>query len=90
MIQVYTFPILLEQDQPRLVTALRNSMVLYLRRPGFSLALLATLLALALISTLFVVPWALITASLSAYLANRGALYLIRDLSGEPQEKWMI
>lgn len=74
-LQVYTFPLLLEQEQPSLVLAIRNSAVLYARRPGYSLGIAAILLVLALISTfLFPPAWGLITASLGTYLANRATV----------------
>lgn len=78
MIQVYVFPLLFEQERRSLLLALRNSVVLWLRYPGFSLSLLAFLIFLAVISSLLLQPaWLVITVSLGAYLASRGVLHLV-------------
>lgn len=87
LLQVYTFPILLEQTAPRLSTAMRNSLTIYIRRPGFSLSLAATLLVIAVLSSIFLAPWVLFTAGLVAFLANRCSLHLIADLSNKTREE---
>jgi 4-hydroxybenzoate polyprenyltransferase len=78
-------PLLLEQTDRRLLTALRNSLVLFIRRPGFTLGLILFLASLIALSTLVLPPaWLILTASLSAFLANKGAIYLIGDLADRP------
>lgn len=81
LLQLYTFPLLLEQEDRRMRTAVRNSLVFFIRRPGFSISLSLFLVLAAVVSTLLLQPfWLLLTASLCAYLANRAAIYLIKDL----------
>ncbi|MBN1147768.1 MAG: DUF624 domain-containing protein [Anaerolineales bacterium] len=81
LLQIYTFPLLLEQADQRLFTALRNSLVFYLRRPGFALGMALFLLAALYLLTRFAWPtWLVVTAGLNAYLANHAVLYLIKDL----------
>jgi uncharacterized membrane protein YesL len=85
LLQVYTFPLLLEQHDRRLRVALRNSIVFYLRRPGLSLGLALIIALLAAISLVLVPPaWLVLTGSLCAYLATRGTLHLAGELSETP------
>jgi hypothetical protein len=76
-LQVYTFPLLLEQSDRRLLVALRNSLVLYLKQPRFSLATTLMLALFLAASTYLKVPWLLFTASLSAFIANRSVLIML-------------
>jgi uncharacterized membrane protein YesL len=87
LLQLYTFPLLIEQQEARLRLALRNSAVLFVRRPGFSLGLSAFAGILAGLST-FVLPpaWLIFTAGLCAYLANKGAIHLIDERSQAGRE----
>jgi uncharacterized membrane protein YesL len=79
--QIYTFPLLFEQDDMRIGTALRNSLVLLLRRPHFTLALSLFVLLLSVITTLFLAPlWLIFTPSLLTYLVNRATLLAIKDM----------
>ena len=85
LLQIYSFPLLLEQTDRRLLIALRNSLVLLVRRPGLTFWLVLFLAALIALSALLLPPiWLLITASLSAYLANRSVIYLIENSAGQP------
>jgi uncharacterized membrane protein YesL len=85
LLQMYTFPLLLEQTDRRLRTAMRNSLVLLVRRPGLTLGLVFFLAGLIALSTLVFPPaWLLLTASLSAFLTNQSAIYLIENLAGQP------
>lgn len=70
-IQTFVFPLLLEQEDRRQWVALRNSVVIILQFPAVSLLLFLILVLLAAASFAFQVPWFLITASLSSFLANR-------------------
>ena len=82
IVQVFTFPLLIEQHDRRLRVALRNSLVIIMRRLGFVLGLLLVMIVLILISSLLLWPlWFLITASLLAYLANLGTVSVVKDLS---------
>ena len=87
LLQVYTYPLLLEQEERSFIIALRNSLVFFLRAPGYSLSLAVVVLGLAVLSTYLRVPWFLFTAGLIAYLANRGMLHLLNTLTGEPSSR---
>lgn len=79
-LQLFTFPLLLEQEDQRVFTALRNSLVLYLSFPKYSLLVLFLTAVLAVISVLLQIPWLIITVSLSAFLASRAAVQMIEDM----------
>jgi uncharacterized membrane protein YesL len=82
IVQVFTFPLLIEQHDRRLRVALRNSLVVIMRRLGFVIGLLLVMIVLILISTFLLWPlWFLITASLLAYLANLGTVAVVQDLA---------
>ncbi len=84
---IYTFPLLLEQSDRRLVVALRNSMVLYASRPLYSLGTTALILLLSYLSARYLIPlWAFLTASVCAYLANRAVVHIIRTLPSADSE----
>ncbi|MCJ7532736.1 MAG: YesL family protein, partial [Anaerolineales bacterium] len=81
IIQLYTFPFLLEQEKQRLSTALRNSMVLLATRPAPVLSVAFLSLMLAVLSTVIVLPaWFFFTASLSVYLANKVVIDSVKKL----------
>jgi len=77
LVQIYTFPLLIEQDDPRLLLALRNSAVLWFKNVRFSL-LLSVIIILLVVGSYYLYPlWFVITSSLIAYLANLGVVYLL-------------
>jgi hypothetical protein len=77
LLQIYTFPLLIQQEKPRLVLALRNSAILWFKHIVFSL-LLSVVISVLVVASLFLFPfWFVITASLIAYLANLGVVYLL-------------
>ncbi len=80
-LQLFTFPLLLEQADRRFLIATRNSAVLYLRRPRTAVGTLALILIITAFST-FVFPatWIFISASLSTYLLNRAVIDAIQSL----------
>jgi uncharacterized membrane protein YesL len=80
LLQMYTFPMLLEGEDGRLVSALRNSVLLFARRPFFSLGMVLVMAVLAAISTAIQIPWLLITISFYGFLLNRATLYLLGRL----------
>ncbi len=82
LLQIYVFPLLLEQEKSSIRTALRNSLVLYLKKPGSSLVLVLFLLVVLVLSTILVLPWFLFAASLCAYLSNRYTLSSLDSLLG--------
>lgn len=78
LLQIYTFPLLLEQEDRRMTTAVRNSAVLYLKHPLFSIGLALLVVLLVAVSTwLLPLCWLFLTPSLSAFLTNRGTIVLI-------------
>ena len=83
LMQVYTFPLIFEQEQPSLRTAFRNSLALLIKFPARSFGV-ALLIALVMgLTTLVIYPaWIFITASLSAYLANRATVSALARLKG--------
>lgn len=83
LLQIYTFPLLLEQEDQRLITALRNSGVIWLKRPLFSLGTAVLLVLIAVISTILGPAWIFITGSLCAYLANRAVVGSIAQITGK-------
>lgn len=88
-VQMYTLPLLMEQEKPRLRTALRNSLVALLRRPFASMLNALLIAALGVASTLYLQPaWVFITAAFCAYLANRATLGAIASITGriEPEQ----
>lgn len=77
LLQIYSLPFLIRQEQPKLLQALRNSALLWLKHGFFSLFLAVIIAVLILISVFLYPLWAVITASLIAYIANLGMVYLI-------------
>lgn len=85
-LNIYTFPLLLQQEDQRLRTALRNSLVLWIKRPLHSLLLVIACSLLILASTLyFPAAWPLLTAALCTYLSTRVVLETVAAL-GEGEE----
>jgi hypothetical protein len=77
LLQIYTFPLLIQQDVPRIVLAMRNSAVLWFKNVRFSL-LLSVIIILLVLASIYLYPfWFVITAGLIAYLANLGVVYLL-------------
>lgn len=87
LIQTYTFPLLIEQTEPRMLLALRNSVGLFAFNPKYALGIAIVILLIAFLTTIAVWPaWLLFTAGLSAYLANRTAGYIIRQILDSKKE----
>jgi len=78
VLQVFAWPLLMEQADRRVRVALQNSLVIFIRLPVFALVVSAGLALLAWAS-LFVMRPALvfISASLFAYLANKAVIRAI-------------
>jgi uncharacterized membrane protein YesL len=81
LLQVYTFPMLFEQKDRRMRTALRNSAVLYLKRPGLVIGTTLFLAVLLAVSTIIVIPWFLFTAGIFVYLATRVAVFVVNEVT---------
>lgn len=66
VIQGYVFPLLLLQEQPRLRTALRNALVIYIRHPVRTLVYALLAMGIVIISSVALLPWALFTGAVLA------------------------
>lgn len=67
---LYAFPLILEQEQPSLRLALRNALVMFSGNWSFSVALFGLTLLTVLLSSLILMPWAIVTVSFLALLGN--------------------
>jgi uncharacterized membrane protein YesL len=86
--QIYTFPLMIEQEQPRLRLALRNSLVLILKRPLFIIGATLLIGLIAIVTTLIIQPaWMLITASFCAYLANQATVNSIAKITAPKKSR---
>jgi hypothetical protein len=86
-LQMYTFPFMIEQEEPLVKTALRNSFVAVARFPLRSFGFLLFVFAIALVSTyLFFVLWVVISISLIAYLSNKNTLAVLEKLLEKEEE----
>ena len=77
ILQMYPMAALLEQEDQRLRVTLRNSVVLFVGNLGFSIVLFILLLLIAVISTFFAAPWALITLAIFSVVCNKAVLHLL-------------
>ncbi len=85
IIQQYTFPLMLEQEKPRVLLATRNALVLCLRHPLYTL--IHALVAATFVFMTIVVPyfWMVFTVALIMYFYNRGVWYLVQlEKGAEP------
>lgn len=80
-LQIYTFPFIIEQEEPSLKISLRNSFIATARFPLQSFGLIILIAAIVLVST-FIFPtlWIVISVSLIAYLSNRHTLSILEKL----------
>jgi len=86
VVQMYCFPVLLEQVQPSVRNALRNAAVLSLRHPFFTLTYALIAGFFAFISIIVPYLWALITPAVLAFLYNRAVYYLVQLEQGKVPE----
>jgi uncharacterized membrane protein YesL len=75
--QIYTFPFVIQQKEPKLFLAIRNSAILWLKHGGFSFTLSIIIGILVILSIYLYPSWLFISASFIAYLANLGLVYLL-------------
>ncbi len=89
ILQVYTFPLLIEQHDAFLKIALRNALVIFVRFPFKSILLAVALAALVVVSTLVFPPlWFFISAALVGYFANKALIsFLAQIRATEAQRK---
>lgn len=91
--QMYPLAVLLEQEDRRLRTALRNATLLFLTNPTFTIVLGLLLLVVTVISMLLPMLWFLITLALIAIVCNKAVLHLLkpyreRTETDEEEETW--
>ncbi len=75
--QLYFWPLLLEQETPRLLRCWRNAVLLVLANPFYALFLLLLTLLILALSTLIVMPLVLGGVGLAALLASHATLTLL-------------
>lgn len=82
LIQILTYPFLLEQSDRRLRVAIHNSLVMLLRRPVFTVLTGISIGVLMLLSIYLLLPaWIFFTGSFCAYLANRAVISTINTMN---------
>ena len=87
VIQMYTFPLMIEQEEPLVKTALRNSLLAVARHPLRSFGVLLLVLGIAFISTyVSFLFWILFSVSLIAYLSNKNTLVVLEKLIAKDKE----
>ncbi|CAG0969501.1 hypothetical protein ANRL4_01164 [Anaerolineae bacterium] len=84
---LYLFPLLERMEQPKLTIGLRNALTMTLKNPFFSLVVVIGVALLCVLSSLLIMPWALITFALIASIAtaavqNRLGAYTTKDIQG--------
>ncbi|MFQ6058491.1 MAG: DUF624 domain-containing protein [Anaerolineae bacterium] len=85
--QMYSFPLLLEQEDKRLKLVLRNAALLVLADPLFTVILAVLLLAAVALSAALTLPLILVTASFVSLVANRAVLTLLMKHRAAKGEK---
>lgn len=73
-LQLYTFPLLLEQEDERLRVALGNALFMALKNPGFTLVLVILVASIVALSLALVLPIGLLAISFIALLSNHAVL----------------
>ncbi len=86
LVQMYTLPLLLEQETPHVRLALRNAFVLLLRHSTYTLAFALVAIAFSVASILVAYFWMFFTVALLLYFYGRGVWYLVRLERGEEPE----
>ena len=82
-VQLYMFPLLMEQERARIGLALRNSIVIVLKRPFFSLRIALLVVLVALFTTAFIWPlWMVLSAAYCARTANNATVLSIAKIGG--------
>jgi len=84
-LQMYPLALLLEQEDQRLRVALRNTAVIFITNPGFTLVLAVLLLIVAVISTLLSPLWFFLTPALFAVICNKAVQHLLKPYREQAQ-----
>jgi uncharacterized membrane protein YesL len=77
LIQIYVFPMLLEQEEPRLLLALRNAAFLTFASPITSLTLAVLMVVVAALSVGLTLPFAVAMMAVLCLMANGAVLRLL-------------
>jgi uncharacterized membrane protein YesL len=77
LIQLYVFPMLLEQQEPRLLLALRNAALMAFASPIATLLLGVLLAATTVLSLVLALPFAVALMAIVALAANEAVLLLL-------------
>jgi hypothetical protein len=87
VLQMYTFPFMIEQEEPVLKTALRNSLIAVARYPLRSFGSLFLILGIAFVSTyFFFILWVVISVSLIAFISNKNTVLVLEKLLEKEKE----
>lgn len=86
LMQLYMFPLLLEQEMPSLRLAGRNALVLVMRHPVFSMIIGMTALVIIVLSAVLTLPVLILLTSTLALLGNRAVLALLSLYRGGETE----
>lgn len=81
LIQFISFPMMLKQEKPAYLTALRNSLIFIVRWPGFAFAFLLPIVALAVITLFFPPIFIFLSAGLIAFLGSYAVNYKLTELT---------
>ena len=83
-IQLLVLPLLLEQRTPELRLAFRNAWILLVRYTSHGMRLVLFVGLITLVSMVWLpLAWALISASASAYIANREVRFAIEKMESD-------
>jgi hypothetical protein len=77
LMQIYFWPLMIEQGTPNLLRAWRNAFVLVIREPLFVLVLLVCLIAITAVSILFAVMFMIAFMAIVSLVANNATLALL-------------
>ena len=77
LVQIYFWPLMIEQSKPNMFRAWRNSFILVVREPLFVLALLVCMVAITALSIPFAVLFMIAYMVIISLTANNAALALL-------------
>ncbi|MBI5958539.1 MAG: hypothetical protein HY866_07390 [Chloroflexi bacterium] len=76
---LYTWPIYYEMAEPTVLGAMRNALVMVIRNPLFTLVIVLIIALLAIMSTILVASWLLITWGAISAIANAAVLNRLKQ-----------
>jgi hypothetical protein len=84
LVQVFWFPMILELESEKILSALRNALIMVVVTPGFSVVLGFSLLLLIALSILLTVPAVLVTTSMVFLIINHATRSRLAFAKQEP------